>query len=406
MARVIATGLGIICCLGRGKSQVWSGLVNGESRFSSVTLPDFDRFAINLAGQVPDDLLETSDPSPPRGISRFELLGWLAALEAIEDAGLTAAGYAPDTIGVQAGIGAAGMLESESWLQARSKAKRPSPKALFGYPVSSLSALLAEHFGWLGPRISIATACSSSAASLGLAAEAIRHGRVAAAVIVGSEALSRLTYGGFHSLRSMAPDTCRPFDARRQGLILGEGAGAVVLENKAAAEARGAPNYGELLGWGWSADAHHMTAPHPEGKGAGRAMHTALERSGLQPAQIEYINMHGTGTVQNDSAETQAVKSVFGRHAEHLKLSSTKSMTGHCLGAAGIIESVSTLLTLETKVLPPTANLEQPGADCDLDYVPRQAEPCKGLRRAMNNVMAFGGNNVALIFQNGRNGTD
>jgi 3-oxoacyl-[acyl-carrier-protein] synthase II len=258
---------------------------------------------------------------------------------------------------------------------------------------------VAECFGWQGQRTSIATACSSSGASLGLAAEAIRRGRITAALVVGSEALSRLTYGGFHSLRALAPDTCRPFDLNRRGLVLGEGAGAIVLEDMEAAAARGAPNYGEILGWGWTADGHHMTAPHPEGLGAQQAMQAALKRSGLLPDQIEYINAHGTGTRQNDAAETKAVKSLFGGHSERLKLSSTKSMTGHCLGAAGIIESVSTLLAIGNKTVPPTANLEQADPVCDLDYVPVEAQTMPELKRAMNNVMAFGGNNVALVFQ-------
>ncbi len=236
-----------------------------------------------------------------------------------------------------------------------------------------------------------------------MAADAIRNRRAEAFLAVGSEALSLLTYAGFHSLRSMSPDICRPFDRDRKGLILGEGAAALILEREDRAIKRGANIYGEIHGWGLSSDGYHMTAPDPEGKGAVRAMKQAVSRSGLSLVDIEYINMHGTGTKHNDLAETKAVKNLFGVHADNLLLSSTKSMTGHCLGAAGAIESLIAILALHNGVVPPTANLINPDPDCNLNYVPQKAQSAPELKFVMNNVMAFGGNNVALVF--GRKGS-
>lgn len=394
------TGLGTICCLGQGIHKVWPELLNGAHGFAPATLAGFQDFRCRVAGQIPDALLEAAatEGLPPH-ISRHELLGWIASCEALADASWERNAFKPDEVGVAAGIGAAGMLEAEEWVRRRHDGDKRHPAwRLYGYPASSLADLLAAAHNWRGPRFSIATACSSSGTSLGMAADAIRNHRARAFVVVGSESLSRLTYAGFQSLRSIAPDICRPFDRDRKGLILGEGAAALVLEDLESAQARGATIYGEILGWGLSSDGHHMTAPHPEGKGAAKAMGQALARAGISPEDVGYINLHGTGTRHNDLAETKAVKSVFKDHCRNLLLSSTKSMTGHCLGAAGAIESLFTLLALHHGMAPPTANLENPDPACDLNYVPRIAQPVPALRFAMNNVMAFGGNNVALVF--------
>jgi 3-oxoacyl-[acyl-carrier-protein] synthase II len=398
MSRVVVTGLGIVCCLGRGKDAVWARLLAGTNKFRPVTLPGFQEFRSRIAGQVAEEDLATASSALPPRVSRHELLGWTAVQEALADAawGTT---YPLEEVGVAAGIGAAGMLEAEDWvIQRRETGGRGDVRGLYGYPVSSLSDLLAAFYGWSGLRLSIATACSSSGVALGLAADGIRKGRCRACVVVGSEALSRLTYAGFQSLRTMSPDVCRPFDRRRRGLILGEGAAALTLETYDAARARGAVMYGELLGWGLSSEAYHMTAPHPGGTGAVRAMRQAVARAGVGLEDVGYVNLHGTGTGQNDAAETLAVKTVFGPHAYRLLLSSTKAMTGHCLGAAGALESVFTLLTLHHRVAPPTVGLEEPDPACDLDYLPATPRPAPFLRFAINNVMAFGGNNVAVLF--------
>jgi len=393
------TGLGIISCLGQGKQTFWNNLIRGRHGFAPVTLPGFQEFRCHTAGQIPDRLLDHPAVSSSSRYSRHERLGMIAVHEAMTDAGWPRNTYLKKEVGVAAGVGAAGMLEAETWLTRLTRNNKRHPaRLLHGYPASSLADLIAATHGWSGIRFSIATACSSSSTSLGMAADAIINNRAQAIIVVGSEALSLLTYSGFHSLRSMAPDLCRPFDKNRKGLLLGEGAAALVLERKERALDRGAMIYGEILGWGLSSDAYHMTAPHPEGLGAVRAMSQAIDRSGLALGDIDYINLHGTGTQHNDVAETNAVKNLFGGHAKNLLLSSTKSMTGHCLGAAGAIESLICLLALHHGVIPPTANLDTPDPECDLDYVPKQMRPAADIQFAMNNVMAFGGNNVALVF--------
>ncbi len=396
MSKVVVTGLGIICCLGKGVNKVWPRLLAGETSFQQISLPDFDQFVNRIGGEV-SALDFGGDRSP---LSRHEQLAHLAATEAFDDSNLfTDHYYDPADIGIFAGVGAAGMLEAEDWLLRRdsSGCHFPSQK-LHSYPASSLADSLAAQYGLSGSRLSIATACSSSLTSLGLAFDHIRHQRVKAAVVIGGEGLSRLTYGGFHALRSIAPKLCQPFDKERLGIFLGEGGGCLILEDYDHAVARGAKIYCEVSGWGLSSDGYHMTAPEPGGKGAARAMEMALQQAGLKPCDIGYINMHGTGTLHNDLAETNGVKSVFKGHAGSLSLSSTKAMTGHCLGAAGAIESVFSVLALHHKHCPPTASLTTPDPACDLDYLPLVAKKHKDLKHVMNNVLAFGGNNIAAVF--------
>ncbi|NDY41304.1 beta-ketoacyl-[acyl-carrier-protein] synthase family protein [Dissulfurirhabdus thermomarina] len=400
MDRAAVTGLGIVCCLGSGKEAVWRRLLAGADGFGPLRRAGFEDFGGAVAGEVPDEALAAFSAAADPRWSRFEALGMLAAGEALADAGWSGSGpYPPDRVMPAAGVGAAGMLEAEAWREAvlRGDARVPA-RQLHGYPVSSLADLLAMTHGWSGPRFSIATACSSSSVALGLAAAAVASGRVDAAVVVGSEALSRLTFAGFHSLRSMDPETCRPFDRRRRGLVLGEGAAALVLERAPEALRRGARVYAEVLGWGFAADAYHMTAPPPNGEGAARAARAALDRAGLAPGDIGYVNLHGTGTRANDPAETRAMEAVFGAAAPDVPMSSTKSVTGHCLGAAGAVESVITVLALHHETAPPTAHLEEPDPECGLDYVPGAPRPIPGVRAALNNVLAFGGNNAALVF--------
>ncbi len=392
------TGLGIICCLGQGVDKVWPRVRAGDTDFREISLPGFDQFQNRIGGQVADHLLAHSSSLSPR-VSRHERLGWLAASEALADAAWPAGLYQDHEIGVAAGVGASGMLEAEEWVARRDDPQRFAPAwKLHSYPASSLADFLAATLAFSGPRFSIATACSSSATSLGFAADAIRKGRAKAFMVAGAEGLSRLTYAGFHSLHSIAPERCQPFDKNRKGIFLGEGAGVLVLEDWHGAKARGAKIYGEVLSWGLSSDAHHMTAPHPEGRGAVLAMEQALYRAGLLPQAVDYINLHGTGTIQNDLAETKAVERVFAGHADTLCLSSTKSMTGHCLGAAGAIESVFSLLALYHNEVPPTAGLETPDEQCALNYLAGQGKSLPAMKYVMNNVLAFGGNNVALLF--------
>lgn len=399
MSKVVVTGLGIICCLGKGVNKVWPRLLNGETLFQPISLPGFSDFENRIGGEVPS----INFSHPPSPLSRHQQLGFMAVKEALHDSGLVSdLIYDPYEIGLFAGVGASGMLEAEEWLAKLQKDRSHTPsQKLHGYPASSLADFLASEYGVKGSRLSVATACSSSLACLGIAGDHIRNKRVKACIVVGGEGLSRLTYGGFHALNSIAPQKCQPFDKNRQGIFLGEGGGCLILEDYEHAVKRGGKIYCELSGWGLSSDSYHMTAPHPQGTGAVRAMAQALEQADLAPEDIGYINMHGTGTVHNDVAETNGVKTVFGDHAAHLFLSSTKSMTGHCLGAAGAIESVFSVLALLHEHCPPTASLTTPDKECDLNYLPCLSKKKPGLCHVMNNVLAFGGNNVAVVFSKG-----
>lgn len=372
-------------------------MLNAESSFSPCTLPEFESFPESPVAQIPDPCL--ADSAFER-LTRHEVIGLTAVDEALAEAGWRESGLPADEVGVFAGVGAAGMLEAEQWYRkARCNGDFSGAwESLRGYPASSLADTVAERTGFASVRSSVATACSSGSAALGLAAQAIRRGRCKAALVVGSEALNLLTMAGFASLKSIDPQRCRPFDRDRKGIVLGEGAGALFLEGETTAQERGATVWGCLAGWGWAADCHHMSAPHPEGRGAVRAIRQALESSGLPPERVGYVNMHGTGTRLNDAAETKAMKTVFGEYADRMLFSSTKSMTGHCLGAAGAVESVLTLMALKHGMIPPTANLEHPDPECDLDYAPGTARSAPDLTCAVNNVMAFGGNVVALAF--------
>lgn len=371
-------------------------MLNAESSFSPCTLPEFEPFPQSPVAQVPDTCLADSSGS---GLSRHEVIGLTAAEEAVAEAGWLESGMGTDSVGIFAGVGAAGMLEAEAWYHnARSGFFSRTAEHLRGYPASILADTVAERTGFTAIRSSVATACSSSSAALGLAARAIATGRCAAALVVGSEALNLLTMAGFMALKSIDPEHCRPFDRHRKGIVLGEGAGALFLESEATARERGALAWGCLAGWGWAADCHHMSAPHPEGRGAVRAIRQALDGAGLAPDCVDYVNMHGTATRLNDTAETRAMKTVFGDNANRMAFSSTKSMTGHCLGAAGAVESVITLMALRYGIVPPTANLDTPDPECDLDYTPGTAKPVPDMACAVNNVMAFGGNVVALAF--------
>ncbi len=271
-------------------------------------------------------------------------------------------------------------------------------RGLVAMPVHSTADVLAAVFGCRGPRLTVVTACSSSANALGIAADFIQDGRADALLAGGTDAHCKMTYAGFNALQALAPDVCRPFDRRRAGLSLGEGAAMFVLEEERHARRRGANVVAELAGYGTSADAYHMTAPDPEGRGAVVAMQRALAEARLAPNDIDYVNAHGTGTSQNDPIETRAIKAVFGAHARRLAVSSTKSQAGHCLGAAGAIEILATVLALRHGFLPPTVNLEEPDPECDLDYVPRQAR-ARELRAAVSNSYGFGGNNTSVVLK-------
>jgi 3-oxoacyl-[acyl-carrier-protein] synthase II len=266
------------------------------------------------------------------------------------------------------------------------------------YPCHLISAHVAEEVGFAGPNVTIPTACAAGNYAIAHASDLLRRGRADLMLAGGSDAFSRITYTGFARLGAVAPERCQPFDRNRKGMIPGEGAGVLVLEPLRRALARGARVYAEVAGYGLSCDAHHMTAAHPEGDGAARAMQRALEEGGLRPEDVDYISAHGTGTPTNDRLETVAVKRLFGSYAYRVPMSSVKSMLGHTMGAASAIEAAVCALAVHSDRIPPTINLEEPDPECDLDYVPNRAREHR-VRVAMNNAYAFGGNNASLVLR-------
>ncbi len=392
MRRVAVTGIGVVSALGPDAKSFEAGLRAGRSGIRPLTLFDTAGFRARLAAQAPD-------PTPPvddarlATASRPDRFGLQAAFEAVAAAGLDA--HALADAAVIFGTGTGGLTSTEAFV----KAGDGDASLLIAHQPASVTDLVARHLGVHGPRTTIMTACSSSATAIGYAADRIRLGHVDVALAGGAEGLTRLTYAGFGCLRATAPgdEPCRPFDAERKGLTLGEGAAVLVLEDFDRARARGATILAVVAGWGITADAHHMTAPHPEGEGAARAMRMALDDARLSADAIGYINAHGTGTPHNDAAETLAIKSVLGARAPSVPVSSIKSMVGHTLGAAGAIEAAASVLSLARGFLPPTVNLRTPDPAFGLDYVPGAAREIE-VAAILSNSFAFGGNNTVLAF--------
>ena len=392
MRRVAVTGIGVVSALGADAAAFAAGLRASRSGIGPLTLFDAAGFRGRLVAQAPA-------PAPPLRpdslltASRPDQFGLQAAFEAVAHAGLDARALAGAA--VLFGTGTGGLGSTEAYLTA---GDGPASMLLAHQP-ASVTDLVARHLGAHGPRSTIMTACSSSATAIGYAADRIRLGQVDVALAGGAEGLTRLTCAGFGSLRATAPgdEPCRPFDVDRKGLTLGEGAAVLVLEELEHARARGATVLAIVAGWGITADAHHMTAPHPEGEGAARAMRMALDDAGLSADAIGYVNAHGTGTPHNDAAETVAIKSVLGARAPSVPVSSIKSMVGHTLGAAGAIEAVASVLSLHQHFLPATVNLRTPDPSFGLDYIPGAARAAT-VEAVLSNSFAFGGNNTVLAF--------
>ncbi len=406
--RVAVTGLGIITAIGESVPEFKPALFNGQCGIRPVSLFDTSGFSCRNAAQVnTEDLFAVLERSSihlhghMQRYSRCDLLGLIAANEAILDSRLDLEAETCDRnrIGVITGGGAGGMLSWEKYYRDLwSGRKRPRPSLLLPVSQCAVTDLIAGQYGLTGVRSTVTTACSSSATSIGYGFDLIRTGTQNMVLVGGSEALSELTFSGFNALRQVDPEYCRPFDKNRKGLSLGEGAGMLVLENLGHARARGAHVYAELLGYAFNSDAYHMTSPHPQAIGMTKVMTHALERAGIRSNDVDYINTHGTGTRKNDLTETMAVKAVFGpSHSRKLSLSSTKSMVGHCLGASGAVEAISTVLTMAEQTAPPTIHLSTADEDCDLDYTPNRAQP-KEINIAISNSFAFGGNNTCLVF--------
>jgi 3-oxoacyl-[acyl-carrier-protein] synthase II len=390
MREVVVTGLGAVSPFGAGVKAFWAGLAAGACAIRPLTLIEAGGFRCRIAAEVP----ELAAGSPRR--SRADRLALGAAVEALEDAGLTAAERAEAALVVGAVGG--GMLEAEGWYWARARGERVP-----GWAASLRSMLPATHAETLGyrlalggPRHTVVTACSSGAVALAEAAELIADGVVDCALAGGVDAVTRLCFMGFNTLKLLDPEPCRPFDRDRRGMSIGEGAAFVVLESGDHARSRGARVYAALAGHGMTTDAYHVTAPEPEGEGMVRAMRAALAAGGVAPAAVGYVNAHGTATPQNDRIEARAIGRVFG--GGRALVSSSKSMIGHTMAAAGSLEAVATILALTHETVPPTANLSTPDPEVDFDCVPRVAREAS-LEHAISNSFGFGGQNVTLLFR-------
>jgi 3-oxoacyl-[acyl-carrier-protein] synthase II len=400
--RVVVTGLGTVNAIACRVPEFSRALRAGRCGIGPITIFDTTEFRTHTGGEVPEFAPREMIPRDfsLKRMSRADCMAFTAAIEALNDAGIFPV---PDRLrgdtGVVIGGGAGGMLECEPVYRGHLSGTRRGQaySAFAAFNCASAADRIATHLGLMGPKTTFMTACSSGATAVGYAADLIRTGDTRVVVCGGTEPLCRVTYAAFNALQAVDPDRCKPFDQRRQGLSLGEGAGILILESLSHARLRGARIYGEFLGYGVSCDAHHMTAPDPEGAGAALAMQRALEDSGVTPEAIDYINAHGTATPANDPMETKAIKAVFGRRAHDIPVSSTKSMIGHTLGAAGAIEAVVSVLALYDRFIPPTINHRTPDPQCDLDYVPGAARTAD-LCGVLSNSFAFGGNNTALVF--------
>ena len=401
MRRVVVTGIGSVNGFGLGAPRFLDGLREGRCAIGEMTLFPTDGFRTHRAAVAPEVDCSSWVARPlARRLSRSDKMALAAAREAWEGSGLAQDELDSTRVGVIVGGTTGGMLEAEEVFRQKISGARRRMRAsdLLSVPVHATADAIAKIFGCNGLRLTVSTACSSSVNSVGLAADAIQEGRADVMIAGGTDAHCRMTYAGFNALQAVDPDVCRPFDRCRAGLSLGEGAGMLILEEAERARQRGACIFAEIAGYGASADAVHMTAPHPEGVGAVLSMRRALAEAGVSPDEVDYVNAHGTGTPQNDPIETRAIKTVFGAHATRLAVSSTKSQVGHCLGAAGAIEILACVLAIRHAFLPPTVNLEEPDPECDLDYVPREAREQR-VRIALSNSYGFGGNNSTQVLR-------
>ena len=406
--RVVVTGLGIVCPIGNTVSEAWAGALDGKSGISRITHFDANALASRIAGEVRNfDVAAYLSPKEARRMDRFIHLGMAAGIQAIKDSGIQVTEANATRIGVNIGSGIGGlpMIEETHNDVLKGGPRKISPFFIPSTIINMISGNLSIMHGLKGPNLAMVTACTTSAHCIGEAGRLIEYGDCDVMVAGGAEAaVTLLTVGGFAAARALStrnddPATAsRPWDKDRDGFVLGEGAGVLVLEEFEHARRRGAKIYAELAGYGMSGDAYHMTAPQEDGEGAARCMDNALRNAALNRDDIDYVNAHGTSTPLGDFAETVALKRCFGDHAKKLAVSSTKSMTGHLLGAAGGVEAIFSVLAIQDQVAPPTANLVNQDPACDLDYVPNAARRMP-IRAALSNSFGFGGTNGSLIFK-------
>src|SRR5712691_5575917 len=406
--RVVMTGVGAVTPVGNTAEEFWAALLEGRSGIGAITRFDTTGFATRIAGEVKGfEPLKYIDKKEDRKLDPYLKYAIACAVMAVEDAGLNLERVDGERFGVLVGSGIGGittLLDSHDVLNAKGP-DRVSPFFIPMLIINMASGLISMRFGAKGPNSSVVTACATGNHAIGDATKIIQRGDADVMIAGGAEAIIiPLCIAGFCQMKAMSTrndepaKASRPFDAARDGFVCGEGGGLLVLESLEHALRRDARIYAELIGYGMTGDAHHMTAPDPEGDGAARAMAAALRDARLDASEVGYINAHGTSTPYNDKFETLAIKRVFGEHARRLAVSSTKSMTGHLLGAAGGVEAIATVLALHHGVLPPTINYETPDPDCDLDYVPNQARK-QDVEIALSNAFGFGGTNATLVFR-------
>jgi 3-oxoacyl-[acyl-carrier-protein] synthase II len=404
--RVVITGMGLVTSLGDRVEPFWSALCAGRSGVGPLTLFDTTEFKVQFGGQVRDwDPVARFGVKEARHLDRFAQFALAAGIAAVEDAGIDFTTIPEEQCGVMIGSGIGGLneFESQHTVMMQKGPSRISPFVIPKLMVNAASGQLSIRWGLKGPCSAVATACASAANAIGDALKLIQTGWADVMVTGGSEAaITHMGLGGFASMRALStrnddpPRASRPFDRDRDGFVLAEGAGVLILEAEEIARRRGARIYAELLGYGMSADGWHITAPDEEGRGAVRSMKRCLDDARLSADAVDYINAHGTSTMLGDLAETRAMKQVFGPHARRLQISSTKSQLGHTLGASGGVELIASAMAIHTGVLPPTINLDHPGEGCDLDYIPNVAREVR-VNYIMSNSFGFGGHNASLL---------
>ncbi|HVG55607.1 MAG TPA: beta-ketoacyl-ACP synthase II [Vicinamibacterales bacterium] len=406
--RVVITGIGLVSALGLGTRETWAALLAGQSGVIRVTRFDITGYAAQIAAEVKDfDPLNWIEKKDIKKMDLFIQYAIAAAQFAMDDSKLAITPENAPDVGVFIGSGIGGFITIEREHEALLKGgpRKVSPFFIPSAIINLASGQVSIRFGAKGPNLATCTACSASAHAVGESYEIIKRGDANAMIAGGSEAaITPMSLGGFAQLRALSTRNdepsraSRPFDKDRDGFIIGEGAGVLVLEELEHAKRRGAPIYAEIVGYGSTSDAYHMTAPSEDGDGARRVMTMAIRKAGIAPDQVDYINAHGTSTPYNDKLETLAIKNCFGDHARKLAISSTKSMTGHLLGGAGGLEAGISALSVFHGEVPPTINLDNPDAECDLDYVPHKSRKM-AVRYALSNSFGFGGTNAALLFK-------
>ena len=405
--RVVVTGMGAVCPLGNNWRDAWQSMVDGRSGIAQLTQFDVSQFEVQIGGEVKDFRPEEAIPTKElRRMDKNAQYACVSSLEAVADSGLVIDESNRDDVGVIFGSagGGYGLLLEQNEIFQKSGYRRVSPFLISNMLPDAASGHISIMLGACGPNMGVVSACSTATGAIGEAWETIRRGDAEAIIAGGTDnPLLPILLAGFHALRALANDpdptrACKPFDARRDGFVVGQGAAAMVLESLDAAKARGAEIYAEVIGYASSADAYDMVASLESGRASAKAMTRAMQKAGIDPADVDYINPHGTGTPLNDRAETAAIKTAFGEHAYKLAVSSTKAMHGHLMGGAGALEAIAAVQAIRAGIIPPTINYEVKDPDCDLDYVPNEARAAE-VEVSMSNSVGLGGHNACVLFR-------